>query len=62
MRYNTLLKVTRDLGPLQSKILKAFSQKCGQAVITSYNVLQHITKGYNGFRTLVTNHKVVQIF
>ena len=62
MRYNTLLKITRDLGPWYSKIFNTFFQKSGQAVITSYIALQHVTKGYNGFRTLVTNYKVVQIF
>ena len=59
MRCNTLLKVTGDLGPCRSKILKAFFQKYGHVVITSYNALQHVTKGYNGFSTLATNYKVV---
>ena len=46
MRYNTLLKITRDLGPWYSKIFNTFSQKSGQAVITSYIALQHVTKDY----------------
>ena len=57
-----LLKVTRDLGLWWSKILKVFLPKSEQVVITSSNALQQVTKDYNGFRTLVTNYKVVQIF
>ena len=62
MRYKTLLTVRRDLGTWQSKVLKTFFQKCGKVdkLWTRYNALQHVTKGYNGFRTLVTNYKVVQ--
>ena len=44
-----------------SKFSETFFPKRGQAVVTSYNALQHVTKGYNGFRILVTNYKVVQI-
>ena len=62
MYYNTLLKVTRDLRPWQSKVLKASFQRSGQNVITSYNALQRLTTGYNTFRALVTNHKVIQPF
>ena len=59
MRYKTLLTVKKDIGPWQYKIVKAFSEKCEQAVVTSYNALQDVTEGYSGNRTLVTNYKVV---
>ena len=62
MRYNTLLKVTRDLGRWWSRILKVFFQRTGQVVITSYNALKDVTKGYNGFRNLAPNYKVIQTF
>ena len=53
-----LLKVATYLGTCQqtvklSNVLKSVFQKKGKGVITSYNVLQHVTKGYKGFRTLV---------
>ena len=36
-------------------------EKLLQPVIMRYsNALQHVTKGYNGFRALVTNYKVFQ--
>ena len=38
-------------------MLKTFFQKCGQAVITSYNALQHVAKGYNGYGTQLATYK-----
>ena len=47
---------------LIKNFMKVFFEKSGQVVITSYNALEHVTKCYNGFRTLVTKCQVVQIF
>ena len=67
MCYNTLLKVTMDLGLWEliiksSNFVKLFFKKSGQVVITFYNVSENVTKCYNRFRTLVTNYRAVQIF
>ena len=67
MHEKMLLWVAKYLGTCWqtvklSNVLQRVFQKSGTAVITSYNVLQHVTKGYKGFRTLVTNYQVTQIF
>ena len=47
MCYNTFLKVTMDLGLwyVTIKSSKRFFRESGQVVITSYSVVQHVTKG-----------------
>ena len=67
MRYNTLLKVTMDSGlwyliMKSTKFLKIFFQKNGQAAITSFNTLKHITKGYKRIRIQETNYEFVENF
>ena len=47
---------------LIKNFMKVYFEKSGQVVITSYNALEHVTKGNNGFRTLVTNYQVVHFF
>ena len=42
--------------------MKLFFDKSRQVVRTSYNELKHVITDYNGFRTLVTNYKIVQAF
>ena len=59
MHENMLLKVTKYLGTQEqivklSNVLKSVFQKSGKAVvITSYNALQYVTKGYKRLKTLV---------
>ena len=60
MCYNTLLKAAMNLGLWQlikksSKFSETYFPEKRISFITSYGVLQHITKGYNGFRNLITN-------